>query len=263
MNELKAIARDLGVEPTGDRRSRETWEQAIEIQAQALTVEAAEKSLDVESKFGRIVYPQPTQKPIAASAETESKVSQSAIALGVFELVPESPDPLDFAGWSFYEAMWAYYERYPYWKYRDGKFPFNNKIFLGTEVDPEIEDSPAGETNLKMSQNAIAQTAENSINAGVDRPKESIEIQALALPEDSSDILVASPGVEIQALALLESSDTKDTSPGVEIQALAFGPVKVPTRRTLPPVSFSPIASLLFTLPRSLRFVIKLSLTVN
>jgi len=39
--------------------------------------------------------------------------------------------------------------------------------------------------------------------------------------------------------------------------------VKVPTRRTLPPVSFSPIASLLFTLPRSLRFVIKLSLTVN
>jgi len=29
MNELKAIARDLGVEPTGDRRSRETWKQVI------------------------------------------------------------------------------------------------------------------------------------------------------------------------------------------------------------------------------------------
>ena len=30
MNELKAIARDLGVEPTGDRRKRQTWEKAIE-----------------------------------------------------------------------------------------------------------------------------------------------------------------------------------------------------------------------------------------
>ncbi|MCY7382519.1 MAG: hypothetical protein LH628_08065 [Microcoleus sp. CAN_BIN18] len=55
-------------------------QEPIEIQAQALTIEATENFLDAESKFGRIVYPQPTQKPIAQTAETEAKVSQSAIA---------------------------------------------------------------------------------------------------------------------------------------------------------------------------------------
>jgi hypothetical protein len=109
--------------------------------------------------------------------ESQSKVSQRAIALGVFELVPEPPDPLDFPGWQFYEAFWAYYERYPYWKYRDGKCPFNNKIFLGTEIAPEEsrtlnympdpdEDSPAGKTNPEVSQSAIGLAAKKSLDVG-------------------------------------------------------------------------------------------------
>ncbi|MEG4319748.1 hypothetical protein [Microcoleus sp. Aus8_D3] len=42
-NELKAIARDLGIEPDGDRRKIETWELAIERAAQSMgiSVEAA------------------------------------------------------------------------------------------------------------------------------------------------------------------------------------------------------------------------------
>ncbi|MEG4323696.1 MULTISPECIES: hypothetical protein, partial [unclassified Microcoleus] len=42
-DELKAIARELGIEPVGDRRKIETWELAIELAAQSMgiSVEAA------------------------------------------------------------------------------------------------------------------------------------------------------------------------------------------------------------------------------
>jgi hypothetical protein len=121
--ELKKIGHELNVLPEGDRRRRDTWIDAMvgvnppllqlletspapEVQAQKSpileTVEASPAAEDVQaqeppiqSKFGRIVYPRPSQKAISQVAKTSPGVKvepvQGAIKLGDWVKVTRKP----------------------------------------------------------------------------------------------------------------------------------------------------------------------------
>jgi len=122
--ELKKIGHELNVLPEDDRRRRQSWIDAIvgvnppllqlletspaaeDVQAQELpiveTVEASPAAEDVQaqeppikSKFGRIVYPRPSQKAISQVAKTSPGVEveprQEAIKLGDWVKVTRKP----------------------------------------------------------------------------------------------------------------------------------------------------------------------------
>ena len=81
--------------------------------------------------------------------------------LGVYELVPEPPDPDDFAqAIPFYTALGAYYDRYPCCFYHDGKYKVNTKILLGNESDPDPDFKYGG---------SVIETVETSPGVEVDQ----------------------------------------------------------------------------------------------
>jgi|GEM_PF-6930056 hypothetical protein len=185
MDELKATARELGVEPVGDRRKRETWELAIEAVGgypilRAIKL-AAENPPGVETEpvilSDRFVASYaPPQRQIHYQIEANGQLS--LLDFQVESVVEEAPDPDDF------EFLDAFHEAIALW---DLQHPIDISLDSFTYWAPcpdEWYESAA---------------VENS--PGVDRVQ--------ALPE-SSDTLAASPGVEIQALALLKSSSTSD-----------------------------------------------------
>jgi len=114
LKELKDIGWQLNVLPAGDRRCRQSWIDAlvpppllqlledspaapVEPVSEAIE-QAAEKSLDVdrvqeqplESKFDRIVYPQPDQKSIAQAAKTSPGVEVDRTEEPIMETVETS-----------------------------------------------------------------------------------------------------------------------------------------------------------------------------
>jgi hypothetical protein len=86
----------------------------------------------------------------------------TALKASIFELVPESPDPVLFRLAIPFSTAWhAYQDRYPGGRYRDGRHKINTKIFLGL---PEI---PGGSrVEVDPVQNLIMGTVETS--PGVD-----------------------------------------------------------------------------------------------
>jgi predicted nucleic acid-binding Zn-ribbon protein len=94
---------------------------------------------------------------------------------GVYELVPEPPDPSNFArSQPLSEAIWGYYDRYPYWLYRDGRTKFNTKIFLDTPLNrmwPGVDYCPTWYDihGSFYTDEPIAEAAETSPGVEVDR----------------------------------------------------------------------------------------------
>jgi hypothetical protein len=114
LNELKEIGRQLNVLPECDRRRRQSWIDAIagvnppllQLLAASLdpvqepimgTVETSPAADDVqaqeplESKFGRIVYPRPAQKPIEPAVKTSPGVEADRVQEPIMETVETSP----------------------------------------------------------------------------------------------------------------------------------------------------------------------------
>lgn len=184
MNELKAIARDLGVEPTGDRRKRETWEQVIE-QHQFFRVpqssDTSDTSPGVEFEFvilsDRFVATYaPPQVQIHYQVDADGQLS--LLDFQVESVVEEVPDFDDF------ESLDAFPGTIALW---DLQHPIDIALDSFTYWAPCPYEwyEPAGENF-----------------PGVDRVQ--------ALPE-SSDTLAASPGVKLDhVLALFESFSTSD-----------------------------------------------------
>ena len=81
--------------------------------------------------------------------------------LGVYQLVPEPPDPRNFPqSMPFYTALGAYYDRYPCCFYHDGKYKVNTKILLGNESDPDPDFKYGG---------PVIETVETSPGVEVDQ----------------------------------------------------------------------------------------------
>ena len=125
LKELKDLGWQLNVLPSGDRRRRQSWidalvpppllhllevspsveveqvQEAIEPVAEtspAVSVEQAQEAIEVqaqepplESKFGRIVYQRPAQKSIAQAAETSPGVQVDRALEPIIETAKNSP----------------------------------------------------------------------------------------------------------------------------------------------------------------------------
>jgi len=183
MDELKAIARDLGVEPVGDRRKRETWEQVIE-QHQLFPVPQSSDTSDTSPgvEFELVILSDrfvatytPPQVQIHYQIEADGQLSLLDFQV---EAVVEFPDPDDF------ESLDAFPETIALW---DLQHPIDISFDSFSSWAPCPDDwyEPAGENS-----------------PGVDRVQ--------ALPE-SFDTLAVSPGVKFDhVLAFFESSSTSD-----------------------------------------------------
>ncbi|MEG4032165.1 hypothetical protein QUA06_28495 [Microcoleus sp. POL8_C6] len=67
------------------------------------------------------------------------------------------PDPRFYRSTDFYDVLATYYGRYPWGRYRDGKYKINTKIFLGLHVknSPAVEEVEAVEPIEIQAQEAI------------------------------------------------------------------------------------------------------------
>ena len=171
MKELRTTARDLGVEPVGDRRKRETWEQAIERQAQIMDIplEAAYNPIFRTTLFG----------------------SRDRLSFKVIELALEL------------------IQRHCYSTIRR-KWPLIVVSLLAFE----------------LASKALPGISLENIPG--------VEIEALVLPEESSDTLAVSSGVDRVQEPIAQAVET---FPGVELE-----PVQEPIAQaaeTSPGVSFS------------------------
>jgi hypothetical protein len=119
--ELKEIAQALGIIPEGNKTRRETWVAALV--GQPFPV------------FQSIASEEPTKKSLDVDFNVVRESTPAVVCKeGIYELVPEPPDPSEFAQTiPFYNALADYYEWYPADIYCDGKCKFNAKIFLRTE----------------------------------------------------------------------------------------------------------------------------------
>jgi len=95
MNELKAIARELGVEPVGDRRKCETWELAIEAAGGYPILRAIKLVAENSSGVDRL------QEPVELAAENSLDVDrvQESIELAAENLsgVDRVQEPIELA----------------------------------------------------------------------------------------------------------------------------------------------------------------------
>ena len=106
--ELRKIGDELNVLPKGDRRYRQSWIDAIvgvnppllqllegspaasvDPVSEAIEVQAQEAPL--ESKFGRIVYPQPAQKAIAQAAKNRIDAEVDRVPEAIAQAAETSP----------------------------------------------------------------------------------------------------------------------------------------------------------------------------
>jgi len=184
MDKLKAIARDLGVEPVGDRRKRETWEQAIE-QHQLFSVPQSSDTSDASPgvEFEPVILSDrfvasyaPPQAQIHYQIEVDGQLS--LLDFQVESVVEKAPDFDDF------ESLDAFREAIALW---DFQHPIDISLDSFSSWAPCPDDwyEPAGENS-----------------PGVDHVQ--------ALPE-SFDTLVASSGVKLDhVLAFFESFSTSD-----------------------------------------------------
>jgi hypothetical protein len=143
MNELKAIARDLGVEPVGDRRKRETWEQAI-AQHQLFSVPQSSDTSDISPGVETepvILFDcfaatyTPPQAQIHYQIEADGQLSLLDFQV---ESVVEFPDPDDV------ESLDAFHEAIVLW---DLQHPIDASLDSFTYWAPCSDDwyEPAGE----------------------------------------------------------------------------------------------------------------------
>ena len=152
MNELKAIARDLGVEPTGDRRKRETWEQAIE-QHQLSPVPQSSDTSVASLGVDRV------QEPIAQAANFVPGVEvdrSPVLSEGLLFLIgswlvvslprlrsftlDEPPDPHDF------ESLDVFHEAIALWDSQHPDISFDSFTYWAPCPDDWYE--PAGAENF-------------------------------------------------------------------------------------------------------------------
>jgi hypothetical protein len=125
--ELKKIGYELNVLPAGDRRSRQSWIDALvnvnppllqlleaspaasvapvseviepvvedspaaSVDPVSEPIEVQAQEAPIESKFGRIVYPRPTQSSIAEAAETSTGVEVDRVQEPIMETVETFP----------------------------------------------------------------------------------------------------------------------------------------------------------------------------
>ncbi len=164
MDELKAIARDLGVEPTGDRRKRKTWEQAIEQHQLFLVSQSSDTSAafpGVESE--PVVL---SDRFVAAYAPPQAQIhyqidADGQLSLLYFEIeaADEPPDPDDF------ESLDAFHEAIALW---DLQHPIDVSFDSFTYWAPCPDDwyEPAGENSPGVDR---VQALERKNSPGVDR----------------------------------------------------------------------------------------------
>ena len=165
MNELKAIARDLGVEPTGDRRKRETWEQAIE-QHQLFRVPQSSDTSDASPvvEFEPVIL---SDRFVATYTPPQVQIHYQV------ESVAEFPDPDDF------ERLDVFSEAIALWDSEHFDVPLDSFSYWAPCPDDWYE--PAGENSPGVDR---IQALEQKNISGFDR------FQALLKSSSTSDFFI-------------------------------------------------------------------------
>jgi len=191
--ELKEIGRQLNVLPASDRRCRQNWIDAIvgvnppllqllEVSPAASAVEQVQpiietletpsavevepvQMLPIESKFGRIVYSQPAQKPIVQSVENfpgvDPGVDVDRALEPIAQVAKNSPGvEVDSVEESIVPA-----KNFP--GSRSKASIAHQLLELFQSTAHIIEDSPGVKTEATLSESAIAPAVKNPILTGL------------------------------------------------------------------------------------------------
>jgi hypothetical protein len=191
--EIKLIAREFGISPVSDRRCRQNWIDAIvgvnppllqllEASPAASAVEQVQSIIEtvetlsvvevepvqtppIESKFCRIVYPRPVQKPIVLAVENfpgvDPGVDVDRALEPIAQVAKNSPgvevDPV--------EESIVLAKNFP--GSRSKTSTAHQLLELFQSRAHIIEDSPGVKTEETVSESAIAPAAKNPILTGV------------------------------------------------------------------------------------------------
>jgi len=180
MDKLKAIARELGAEPVGDRRKHQTWELAIERQAQIMDI-------PIDAAYNPIFR----TTLLGGRNRVSFEVIEQALGLVEHQCYPRLHGPIQEPIFNSPGAQLA------------------AKVFPGIACFQNLtETSPAAEVD--RAQEPIESSDTLAAPFGV-------EIEALALPE-SSDIWAASSGVESEPVVLSDRFLAFYSPPQVKIR---------------------------------------------
>ena len=193
LKQLKEIGWQLNVLPASDRRCRQNWIDAIvgvnppllqllEVSPAASAVEQVQpiietletpsavevepvQMLPIESKFGRIVYPQPAQKPIVQSVENfpgvDPGVDVDRVLEPIAQVAKNSPGvEVDSVEESIVPA-----KNFPGSRLKTSTAHQLLELFKSSAHI--IEDFPGVKTEATVSESAIAPVAKNPILIGV------------------------------------------------------------------------------------------------